>query len=116
MSSKIKRLSSLYADILITNDVATTTEISFTDEASMVLYFPSNWTACNVVVYAKNPVSGTYNALIDQAATAVTLTGTQAAASKAAVLPDAIFPCRYLKFVSDDAANNAKVVGADSKG
>lgn len=115
MSSKVKRIGSSYNDILITNDIATTHEIDFRDEASMVLYFPATWTACGVTVYAKNPVNSTYFALLDQNGDAVALTGTQAAASKAAVLPDAIFPCRYLKFVSDNAANNALVVGAESK-
>ena len=115
MSSKIKRISSTYADLLLTNSLSTTAAVSFDDEASIVLYLPATWTACNLYVHALSPSTSLYYPVIDTAGNAVTIASSVAVASKAIAVPDAIFAATSLKFVTDNAANNAIVVGATSK-
>lgn len=112
MSSKLDREVDRFNNLLITNNLSTTAEVDISDRAGLILYFEATWTTCTLTVYAKSPADGVYYALVDTSGTAVTVTATQ---SRAVAIDDAIYAADVLKFVSDNAANNAIAVGGTGK-
>lgn len=112
MAAKIDRQVARYTHLLLTNSLATTEEINFEDYACLTLFFPSDWTTATLTFYSKDPATGNFVALIDDGGNAVTFSS---AASTARVCPDAIFPSDRLKIVTNQAGNNAKVVGGVAK-
>jgi hypothetical protein len=105
-------MPSRYSDITITNSLATTSTISFHDEASIGIVTPASWTTCTVTIYVRNPVDDVFYPLIDSAGNACTFT---ADPGKAYTLTDALFPWDAIRLVSDESANNSLVVGGCSK-
>ena len=112
MAAKIDRQIAKHTHLLLTNDLSTTEEIKFEDHASISLFFPSDWTTATLTFYSLDPATGNYVALIDDAGNAVTFSS---AASTARVCPDAVFASDRLKIVTNQAGNNAKVVGGVAK-
>jgi hypothetical protein len=112
MASKIDRQIAKYTHLLLTNSLSTTEEIKFEDYACLTLFFPSDWTTATLTFYSLDPATGNYVALIDDAGNSVTFSSS---ASTARVCPDALFPSDKIKIVTNQAGNNAKVVGGVAK-
>jgi hypothetical protein len=108
MSSKLDREAVEVKSLIITNSISTTQEIDFSNYSMMVLDFPDTWTTSTLTIYSRSSVDGTYRPLRN-ASGAVTMTATQGTSYTAT---ESIAPAMFLKFVSNEAGNNAIVCGA----
>lgn len=112
MAAKIDRQVARFNDLLLTNSLSTTAEIDMQNYACLALFFPVGWTSATVTVYSLNPATGTYLALYNSSSQAITFTAT---ASTCQLLDDSVFPTDKIKLVTNQAGNNALVVGGIAK-
>lgn len=96
---------------VLTNSASTTATFDFSEYTSIVLDIPSSYSSTSVAVHKWSKL-GVWLPLHDKDGTAITAT---IAAGKSTVIDAGVFGCSLVRFVTNNSADNAKIVGVTLK-
>lgn len=93
-------------DKALTNALGTTPEINMTDAVNGAIRFPSGYASSEVEIYGAEASGGTFEKIYDKLATQVKMFVSASLPAKTSMPPET-FDWPFIKFVTNNAADNA---------